>query len=104
MLFLLHGIEHRKIHLEYFPGEQELYLNGEPVFNLSFGPKEEDECWEFLDEIETARENLKAGLTCSQCYARYQKWARVAPLLMHDRQPGFRQFVGDSCSKSVGGL
>lgn len=72
VLFLLHGIEHREIHLEYFPGEQELYLNGEPVFNLSFGPKEEDECWEFLDEIETARENLKAGLTCSQCYARYQ--------------------------------
>ncbi len=70
VLFVFQGVSYREFDLEYNPQELELYLNGFPIFERSV-PISEEDCFQYLEGIETAVGYLESGLSCTLACPRY---------------------------------
>jgi hypothetical protein len=71
VLFVWCGEEVRSVEFEYFPGIQEIFLNGEPVFNRYIALTDEN-CWRRFAGNEVALGYLESGLSCSETYSKYE--------------------------------
>ena len=70
VLFVFRGEEYKEFDIECFPDKLEFFIGGVPALQQSVPAKDEN-CLDLLAGIETAVENFKSGMSCSQAYHGY---------------------------------